>query len=113
VRTLVLEAFKGSRSSRGQRIRRLCSALTASANARDVEVAIYSRRDIEKALGLASPATREAVAGRVASFIENFAWRLPPERRAWESEDPRLSLFNAAALALSYYQRKGQIDFAE
>ena len=39
---------------------------------------------------------------RVAEHFPVLGWRMPPKRRAWESEHYRMSIFTAASLAMTY-----------
>jgi hypothetical protein len=48
--------------------------------------------------------TKHVVAEVIAQrFPEELGFRLPPKRRAWMSEDSRIDIFDAAALALAYF----------
>ncbi len=38
----------------------------------------------------------------IAARFPEIGWKLPPKRKAWESEDYRMSMFSAAALAMTY-----------
>ena len=49
--------------------------------------------------------TRQEIAGSVARLLPELARYLPSARRPWQSERWRLSVFSAAALALTHYQR--------
>ncbi|MBX3481757.1 MAG: hypothetical protein KF842_15305, partial [Caulobacter sp.] len=81
----------------------LCIAAAQLAAEMQVTVTWYSRAEVREALGLGPKATRHQVARTVAEHISAFRHRLPNERRPWESVDRRLSLFSAAALALTHY----------
>jgi hypothetical protein len=48
-------------------------------------------------------ALAEMLAGR---FPEELASRLPPKRRPWMSEDYRMDIFDAVALALTFWVKK-------
>jgi hypothetical protein len=42
-------------------------------------------------------------------FPEELSFRLPPKRKPWDSEDPRMGMFEAIALALMiHHQRRNQ-----
>jgi hypothetical protein len=90
---LLLEAFERPGSKKKpdgtQRVSRAMIALAAD---RGVEVAIYTRGDVQ------------ACFAAVARHVEAFRHRLPKPRKPWESEDRRMSLFSAAALTLTHYQ---------
>jgi hypothetical protein len=65
---------------------------------------IYSRDTVRKTFESSGARTRRDVALSVAEQIEVFRRRLPRERKyQGESEDVRQSLFDAVALALTYF----------
>ncbi|WP_156527887.1 hypothetical protein [Bradyrhizobium stylosanthis] len=43
-------------------------------------------------------------AERIAKHIPAFEQYVPPPRKPWMSEDRRMGLFDAAALALTFFQ---------
>jgi Holliday junction resolvasome RuvABC endonuclease subunit len=99
---VVLETFK--QQSRSDRVVRLCKALVAYAFEQSVEVSIYSRDDVRSTFESVGAVSRQEVAEAVARHIEAFRHRLPPPRKAWQSEDERLSLFTATALAVTHFR---------
>jgi Holliday junction resolvasome RuvABC endonuclease subunit len=101
--TLVMEGFDRRTGKRASRVGQLCLAVTALADELGVEVSLYWRRDIRKALQLPPTATRQEVADTVARHCWAISHRLPKQRRPWDSVDRRMALFNAAALALTHY----------
>ena len=46
---------------------------------------------------------KDDLASRVAAHFPDLAWKLPPRRKFWNREHYRMSIFDAAALALAYY----------
>lgn len=100
---LVLEAFEGWGTARSPRIQELCRRMIWHAAKRGMTTAVYGRDRVAAVLGLASSATRHACAEAVAQRLDAFAHRLPAKRKPWVAEDPRQSLFDAAALGLTAY----------
>ncbi|MGH7993063.1 MAG: hypothetical protein ACREDQ_06080 [Limisphaerales bacterium] len=50
--------------------------------------------------------TKQALAERLAlKFPVELGSRLPPKRRAWMSEDPRMDIFDAVGLATVYWAK--------
>ncbi len=47
--------------------------------------------------------SKDDLAERVATRFPDLAWKLPPRRKVWQREHYRMSIFDAAALALAYY----------
>lgn len=101
--TLVLEAFERGASRRADRIQRLGRALVHLADNRGLEVRVLTRASIRLCFASIGAATRHEIALAVSNHIDAFRHHLPPVRKPWMSEDPRLGLFNAAAAGLSHY----------
>jgi hypothetical protein len=106
---LVLEMFKDGPRRRTWRVRKLCRDMVKLAAERGVHVEIYGRDEVAAGFSQFGVGTREGIATAVAFMIEGFEHRLPPPRRAWMSEDPRMALFNAAALALTHYRLQSDL----
>ena len=99
---MVLEdtAAKGSR--RSIRIQALTKRLITVAESRDIiNVALFSRMQVRRVFFADGRGTKHALAEIIARrFPEELGFRLPSKRRAWMSEDPRMDIFDAVALAL-------------
>lgn len=48
---------------------------------------------------------KHEVGGIIATHFPELGWRFPPKRKPWQSEDYRMSIFDAAATGLAYYAR--------
>jgi len=101
--TLVLEAFERETSKRHDRVTRLCRSIQALAADRGVDVAVYTRSQVQASFANVGAVTRQEIAEAVARHVDAFRHRLPPPRRAWEADDERLCLFMAGALVLTHY----------
>jgi hypothetical protein len=51
--------------------------------------------------------TRYEIAQVISQHIDVFSHRMPRKRKPWESEDARQSIFDAAALAMTYFAVTG------
>ena len=104
--TLVLEAFERRISARPARTARLCRAIVSLAADRGLEVALYSRVDVQAAFAPLGARTRDEIAAAVARHVDALRHRIPRARdKPWLWEDPRMALFSAAALILTHHQR--------
>lgn len=92
-------------SRRTTRIRRLYQMLGHLADTEGIPLFRYSRGDIRNCFASVGAKTKYEIAKAIASEIPCFTHRLPPIRRIWMSEDPRQSLFDAAALGITHYAR--------
>lgn len=93
---------KGSR--RAPRIRALNRKMKGMAEKRKVVVKLISGKQLRSVL-LGNPeGTKQEMAERLADqFPDELASRLPPKRKPWESEDGRMDIFDAVALAVVFY----------
>jgi Holliday junction resolvasome RuvABC endonuclease subunit len=101
---LVLEAFEKRRSARADRIALLGRGLVTLAGERRIEVAIYTRGEVKACFAKVGAVSRQEIAEAVSRHVPALHHRLPKPRRPWQTENPRMALFSAAALALTHYQ---------
>jgi hypothetical protein len=55
-------------------------------------------------------ANKQSLAEVIAKYIPAFERHVPPPRKPWMSEDARMGLFDAAALALVFFQKANRLD---
>lgn len=109
---LVLEVFDSGESRRSARIQSLCRAMLREAEVRKIERRVFERETIRAAFARFGAMTRSEIASVIAQRVDSFAHRLPPRRRIWNSQDARQSLFDAAALAVTYYAAMDDFDLS-
>ena len=98
---IVLEDTAAEGSRRSPRIQALTKGLIAVAESRNIKVALFSKRQVRRVICGDDRGTKHALAEIIAGrFPEELGFRLPPKRRAWMSEDSRMDIFDAVALAL-------------
>lgn len=96
---LVLEDASAKDSRRSLRIRELTKQIAAAA--RGVKVKLYSQEKVRCAYFAEGKGTKHALAEIIASrFPEDLGLQVPPKRKPWDSEDYRMGIFDAVALAL-------------
>ncbi|HSE37313.1 MAG TPA: hypothetical protein VLG74_08430 [Blastocatellia bacterium] len=98
-------------SPHGTRRVRWISILNASvaelAEDRGIPVFAYSRDQVRSAFECYGCPNKQSLAELIAKHIPAFEQYVPPPRKPWMSEDRRMGLFDAAALALMYFQSLG------
>jgi Holliday junction resolvasome RuvABC endonuclease subunit len=99
---LVLEDCTGRNNRRGARVRLLIFQFMALAKEKRTPVKTYSVAQVQKAFAKRSAFTKRQIACAVALQLPVLVRFLPPLRKIWMSEDPRSSIFDAAAFALTY-----------
>jgi hypothetical protein len=90
-------------TKRGFRTQALLRSTTKLAKQRRAKVVRCTKKQVKVTFAPDNARTRPAIAEAIAKRIPAFAHRLPSYRKIWMSEDPRQSLFDAAALALTHY----------
>lgn len=102
---LVLEDAESTR--RSARIRKLHTKLMTLAKQRKVKVKLLTRAKVRGAFFADGEGTKQALAALLAErYPEELKFRLPPKRRPWMSEDYRMGIFDAVALALAVPSKK-------
>jgi Holliday junction resolvasome RuvABC endonuclease subunit len=98
---IALEDTATKESRRSPRIKALTKRLVTVAESHKIKVALFSQVQVRRAfLGDAS-GTKHLLAKSIAErFSEELGFLLPPKRRDWMSEDYRMGIFDAVALAL-------------
>ena len=104
---LVLQDCTGPRARRAHRIRRLHQLIGHFAAVQAIDVHAYTRDQVRECFSKVGARTRFEIAQAISGQVHAFGHRLPPVRKIWQSEDPRMSLFDAAALAMTHYSTVG------
>ena len=105
---IVLEDATDSAVHRSPRIQKLSWAIAHLANSEHIEVHRYMRATVRNTFRRSGAKTKYEIAQAIAIYIPAFVHRLPPIRKPWMCEDPRMSLFDAAALGLTYFATRPQ-----
>jgi hypothetical protein len=103
---VVIEDCLDSRSRRAQTSRRLIERMCVVARERDVVGRRISRAELRRAFAPEGAGTKYKMALAVAARFPELAWRVPPIRKPWMSEDARMGIFDAVALALAFFSQQ-------
>lgn len=96
-----LVMWKCAGTRRADRIKSLSAEIVTVADRRGIKVSLFSRQQVKSAFGLSEATTKHELAKAVVRlFPEELSQRLPPKRKLWMSEDVRLDIFDAVALAV-------------
>jgi hypothetical protein len=96
---LVVEDCRDVRSRRGPRCQRLVARMIERAEAQGIPASRISAARLRRAF--APQSTKYQIALAVAKRFPELGVRLPPARKPWMSEKPRMGIFDAVALALA------------
>jgi hypothetical protein len=106
---MVLQDTSPSGTRRAPRVTDLNAAIVELGEGRGITVYAYTRRDVCLAFAYLGPANKQIIAEVIAKHIPAFERYVPPPRRPWMSEDARMGLFDAAALALVFFEREAAV----
>ena len=101
---VVIQDTFSQETSRARRIIKLNTAIAELAESRRMALYTYSRADIWNAFKEVGVTNKHDLAMVVAVHLPAFERYVPSPRKPWKSEDPRMGIFDAAALALTFFQ---------
>ena len=101
--SIVLEAVGDKDSRRCKRIQNLILSIRSLAKRRKVRSNCFSPAKVKRIFLTFGAATKHQIAHVVARQLPELASRVPRYRKAWMSEDYSMAIFDAAALALTYF----------
>jgi len=107
---LVLQNMSEASAHRPHRIRQLNEAITELAEQCGLRVVFLSRERVRQCFAYLQTVTKDTIAEAIAKHIPAFERFLPVPRKPWQSEDARMGIFDAAALALVFFQSNGQLS---
>lgn len=101
---LVLQDYWDEESTRGERIKQLGGELIELAKREAVATQLISRQRLYSALLGRTKANKYETAKLLATkFPDELASSLPANRTFWKSEDARIAVFEAVALAAAWH----------
>lgn len=101
---LVLQKMGKKATRRGARIVRLNERLLTLAADLKIRCVTFSRDEVQQTFNYLGVVNKQIVAETLARHIPALEQYLPPPRKLWRAEDPRMSLFEAAALVWKFFQ---------
>lgn len=104
---LVLQDCTGPLARRAKRIKHLHRLIAHFAGVQSIDLHTYSREQVRDCFSKVGARTRIEIAQAIASQVHALSHRLPPVRKIWQAERPRMNLFDAAALAMTHYATIG------
>ena len=105
---LILQDMGPGGTLRASRLVALNNAVEAAAHQKSIPVFKYSRAEVYSCFASAGFVNKQTLAELIAKHIPAFEQYVPPPRKPWKSEDARMGIFDAAALALAFFQKAGE-----
>jgi hypothetical protein len=103
---VVLQDMSDSETRRAPRIQELNARIALLADLRGMIVRKYSRVEVIEYFTDLGAATKQNMAETIAKHIPALGLYVPPKRKPWMSEDPRMGIFEATALAWLYFHEE-------
>jgi hypothetical protein len=100
---IALEEPTSPRLTRAERLASLTKEIESFARKQAIDVHRYPRFAVDQCFSQFGARTRHEVAATIAKRVPALERFLPRPRKLWESEDTRMGIFRATALALTYY----------
>ena len=101
----VLEDTSAQASRRCSRVDSLIEAIVKLAQKNNVKVRRISKLTVKQAFAECPAQTKYEIATAIGKRFPELAPRVPPFRKPWMSEDYRMSIFDAVALALGHFEK--------
>jgi hypothetical protein len=101
---VILEAGS-SRKAEEPRREVISKAIQAEVLRRSIGLVFVRKDEIRGALGKGKPITKQKIAAHIVLLFPELTWKLPQERKPWQSEHHNMAVFDAIALALAYWAR--------
>jgi hypothetical protein len=104
---IVVKRERWDRALTSSHIRSLVEVMIRVAAAHSIPIFLLAHDEMRTTFRNLGCETRDDIASALARIFPELHWRLPPKRRAWQSEHPRMAMFDAIALGLAYWQHQG------
>jgi Holliday junction resolvasome RuvABC endonuclease subunit len=103
-KVFLVEELRKGRPRRSQRVQNLIESVAGAVEAKNIKVRRFSTHQVRHAFIECGARNKEQIAAETANRLPELIPRLPRHRSPWMSEDYRMAVFDAVALALTYYQ---------
>jgi hypothetical protein len=104
---IVVKRERWDRAQTSSHISSLVEVMTRGASAHSIPIFLIGDDDVRKTFRNLGCETRDEIAAALSRIFPELVWRLPPKRRAWQSEHPRMAMFDAIALGLAFWHHHG------
>jgi hypothetical protein len=86
----------------------LISAVVREASSRAIPIHLITQSNVRVSFDNLGCKNKDEIAEALANIFPELRWRLPPKRKVWQSEHPRMIIFDAVALGLAYWQHPSE-----
>jgi len=106
----VIEDCGRKTSRRGHATRRFADEIRLLAQRVHLPLKKFSREQVKQAFALHGATTKQQIAQVLADGFPELKPRLPTVREIWQSEDYRISIFDAVALGMTFVANEGSLE---
>ena len=92
------------RESRTRKVSKIITTIHREAAKRGASVRWVTRRMVKRAFA-GHDRNKDEIASVLGERFPELTPKVPPKRKIWQSEDYRMSIFDAAALGVAYFAR--------
>jgi hypothetical protein len=103
---IVVEDCAHRKSRRNERVRQLTERILVAARESAVEGRAVPRAAVYRTFAGTGAGTKYGIATALVRAFPELMVRLPPKRKPWQTEDSRMSIFDAVALGLTYFRSR-------
>jgi hypothetical protein len=86
-------------------VRPVVEATTRETSARSIPIYLIGQNELASTFRSLECETKYEIASVLTRFFPELLWKLPPPRQIWESEHPRMTMFDAVAVGFTYWKR--------
>ena len=84
--------------------RSFMNRMISEAKFRSIPICLINHDDVRNIFHVLGCETKYEIAAVLTRFFPELLWKLPPKREIWNSEHPRMPMFDAIALGFVYWQ---------
>ena len=88
-------------------VRPILKVIRRKASVASIPVSLIARNEVREAFRIFRAKNKYEIACRLAVIYPELLWKLPPERKFYESEHPRMTIFDAVATGFTFWRRNG------
>ena len=104
--SIVVTKERWDRGQISSNMRLLDEAIMREATAHSIPISYIRQNDVRFSFLRLGCETRYEIASALARIFPELVWKLPLKRRLWQSEHPRMIMFDAIAIGFAYWQHK-------
>lgn len=107
---IVVKRPRRTKKRSGVKPRPVLQAILRVASTFQIPVRFLHRRDVQEAFHSLDKQTKDEIAVALVNIFPELLSRLPPQRKAWQTEHYSMIIFDAIAIGCAYWQRNNTKD---